>query len=53
MELSTEIGLTNLNKMGKAEHRITRILNSSNLSENDFKLLHSFFALIKKKLKEK
>ena len=53
LELSTEIGLIQPDKKGKVEDKIIRILNSTNLSENDFKLLHSFFALVKKNLKEK
>ena len=52
LELSFDIGLIKFDKKGKIEDKISRILNSSNLSENDFKLLQSFFALIKKRIKE-
>jgi len=53
LELSSKIGLIKQDKQGRIEDKISRILVASDLSENDFKLLHSFFALIKKKLKEK
>ena len=53
LELSSKIGLIKQDKQGRIEDKISRILIASDLTENDFKLLHSFFALIKKKLKEK
>jgi TrmH family RNA methyltransferase len=53
LELSNEIGLIKSEKKGRLEERISRILLASNLSENDFRLLHSFFGLIKKNLKDK
>jgi TrmH family RNA methyltransferase len=53
LELTADIGLIKPGKKGRIEDRISRILVTSNLSENDFKLLHSFFALVKKKLKDK
>ena len=52
LELTRDIGLIKSNNEGRIEQRISRILVTSNLSENDYKLLHSFFALINKKLKD-
>lgn len=52
LELTKDVGLIKSNNAGRIEQRISRILATSNLSENDFKLLQSFFALIKKKLKD-
>ncbi len=53
LEISSDIGLYEPENKKKLEEKISRILVASGLSEDDFRLLHSFFALIKKKLKNK
>ncbi len=53
IDVSTQVGLIKPRIKGRIEEKISRILVTSKLTMSDFKLLRSFFALIKKKLKDK